>query len=435
MQTFPMVQKRILPLFLFSVLIAESSTSAVRYSMPAAVELRVGNSGTCSGTIIGDAPLKVLTAEHCLANLTTGGVQILDPTAPIQIGKAKWINSSKVYLPSNPDYLLLVKEKYSLVLQIAELDLVLSMAQKKLRAMSLAAQPRGLLGELFAGPATPPDPEEVKKMGELLIKTVTERETLEQKLEFADESLRKRFADYDIAVLVFDVKLPGDLSVEQKIANRQVIPLARKEGRVKDIPVILGGYGLTGESQRQTIIGHPFGLEVSIPPKSSHFTTNTLSVHPKRNTMYTLYGNVQANLTKLKAPVGTLGAPLPGDSGSAVLSSEGIVAVTSSISFYSSHVPPTPDWVNTIEDKDDIVDRYDYIMAHFPSVTSPAAQSLFAEVEKGSGALVYADQVKEFASLFENEKLAIQAVGNNKGILNLFASPDLKVFELPALIE
>jgi hypothetical protein len=414
--------KNLILIFPFLVFQAFSATNSVRYSIPGAIELR-REDGICSGSIVGDAPIKVLTAVHCLKNLVDGGVEIIDPVATQVSGKVKWVKSSKAYLPKNARYLELLEKKNKLSLEVEELTLVASMAAEKLRG----SQPNSgflLGGLLLSAPKPGLSKEEEAKLAKTIQESVMSLQKLGPELVQLENKINVSFVDHDIAVVVFPTSLVGTLSVEERIKNREILPIARSSSKESDIPVVIGGFGFTAMGPQGRF---PMRNGADSSPQMSHFTTNVLSKNPKKPSVYSLFGNTSENLKKSKVAPATMGSPLPGDSGSAVLSDEGILAVTSIISFYSSHTPPAPNWVNLVDEPDSVVERYDYIAAYFPSTTSPIAQEIFAEVEATSGPLVYADQVLEYSKVFVSERQSILATGNSNPLLDLFKMPSIKI--------
>lgn len=416
-----MKTKKIAVIFPFSLLVFQlfGATNSVRYSIPGVVELRV-KGGTCSGSLVGDSPIRILTAEHCLANLEDGGAEMIDPLGTQNSGKLKWIKSSKVFVSKNAEYRSLVEKKYKLAFEIEELELVASIAGNKLRASQLASD-GGFLGSLFSHSKQKLSEKEQEKLEQTLEDALRGLEARSLDLKSLETSMAGRFADHDIAVLVFPTSLGGNLSVEQRVKNREILPLARSSSRDKDIPVMIGGFGITSD-ETQRIVATKARAEQA--PLVSHFTTNTLSKNTKRPSMYLLFGNTPRDLKKANIPSATKGVPLPGDSGSGVLSNEGILAVTSFITLYSSHVPPEPNWLNIVDDVDSPVERYEYFMAFFPSTTSDVAQSLFADVESSSGPLVYADQVAEYSKVFESDKQSLLETGKRPMLLDIFKAQE-----------
>jgi len=412
------VQSKVKFLFvlIFISLPALSATSSVRYGIPAVVELRAPGLGNCTGSIIGDNPLKVLTAQHCLANFKDGGVEILDPdifTKGIKsIYDYKWVKSQRVFLARSKEFRKVLDELTSVRLELLELDIAISHAYKKTGLNRTQ-------GFLFSSPQKPLlSSKESSELYRFIAESNMKVKVLEEKEISLKDTLIKRHTDHDIAVLVFPLSLPKDLSLEQKISSRMILPLARKAPVGNDIPVILGGFGITHQNETRFIPAHQIAM-----PIGSHFTTNLLSINPKKTSLFYILGNTSENLERIKPEPATLGAPLKGDSGSAVLSKDGVIAVTSAISPYSSHQPPAPNWINSVTDPNDFVDRYEYIMAHFPSTAAAPALDVFAQVEAEVGALVYSDKVAEYSKVFDAEKQSILETAKRQNQLKLLRLP------------
>ncbi len=407
---------KVLFFLIFISLPALSATSSVRYGIPAVVELRAPGLGNCTGSIVGDNPLKVLTAEHCLGNYKDGGVEMLDPAvlskAIRSVQDYKWVKSQRVFLARSKDYRKLLDQISSLKLEIKELELATSYALKK----TGITDPAGLL--FSKSQKNILSAQETNALFKFISESQLTMRDLQEKLKNLKKTLITRYTDHDVAVLIFPLSFPKDLSLDQKVKSRMILPIARQVPKEKDIPVVLGGFGITHQDENRVIIPNQI-----TPPIGSHFTTNILSVNPKKTSLYSMFGNTSENLEKIKPEPATLGAPLKGDSGSAVLSRDGVIAVTSAISPYSSHQPPAPNWINSVTDPNDFVERYEYIMAHFPSTTAAPALDVFAQVEAEVGALVYSDNVAEYSKIFDAEKQSILLTAKRQAQLNLLILP------------
>jgi hypothetical protein len=364
---------------LFWAASAFGASSALPYEIPAVKSLITKNDGRCTGSVIGDKPIKIMTALHCVGNDEDGGVQFTDPQTHALVA------SKKVYLSNDPKFLEAHNALKGLAHQLEEKTKELERATDELAALAPPSSP--LLG-LF-GPALPPDAKVTEQRAKTM-KLAFELQKMDLNIQLKEQDVSMQFPEYDIAVLVFDVSYPGDLSDADRVKALEILPVADEKLESDNEQVIQGGYG--GRSMIHRTPGNG----------KSHFTTNELHLDVRSrfaDNVYFAHGYPEENLQRLKITRGESGAPIPGDSGGPALTAHGLSGVITTISPYSASTEPLPGWKNSLSEGY-VYKRYDSILSYYPSTSSKVAKEIYAEVEKEYPSIVYAHQVYDYSEIF-----------------------------------
>lgn len=375
--------------FLF-VFFTYSATQAVSFYVPGIIELKVGSrSGTCTGAIVGDRPIKVLTAEHCLTNHVNGGVYIRDP----RFKGNNWIASSKVFLSEDESYLKLLTTRNEKRLEIEK------QKSSQNETFENLGNKAGLDEKFFS--------------------IISQIDQLRIELETVEEQLLHLYTNRDLAILIFDSHLLGEMSESERVKRGEILPLAKNTQGILGKEVILGGYGVQDVSELKNYSKAKFSSGLS------HFTTNVLRLAEFPDA-YQVIGYKNNNYAKRAAlSPGKRGVPLQGDSGGVVLTQNGVIAVNSLISDYRSHLPPEEGWLSS-SPSGSIVKSYEYIIAYFASTSSGAAQKLFDRVEREVGALVYVSEQESWSQTYEYMFEALMNSANRSRAIDLMILPEDK---------
>jgi len=357
----------------------------------------------CSGAIVGIHPLKVLTAAHCVGNLSDGDAEMIDPTLD-EIPpdwNAPMLRSQKVFLSENENFL---KKLEAAVEARSKLFQANEQQKKSARAKMLGqVERKKLLLSLREAPlAARAD------LHEKLLKLDETEEGVDSALqESSDEAsvygkqvddafneifnVEDELASLDLAVLVFAEKTQNPVKdLPDMIQRMKVLPLASAAAH-ENAQVMIGGFGLMGEDQPN---------RTNLP----RFTINSLASLEGAVGLYTSKGILRKEYENENIKLGEMGSPLRGDSGGPALSERGLLGVVSVLNEGKliEPVPPKEGWPNDRVKNRSYWNEYEAANAAYVSTTSVAARAIFKRVEAEFGPLVYDSDKLNYAAIFQD---------------------------------
>jgi hypothetical protein len=322
--------------------VAVGGTHAINAEKAAIVKLlAVSNQSQCTGTVVGVRPLTVLTAFHCIGNISNGDVMV-------------GIKNEKDAMKANPLAYMSTKAVLTPVFTgYPEYQVLQDLDNELAKALSGIDETKALISE------SPEDEAQKAKLKELQLAAYEFKTLYKQAMRSILNRAHNDDASTDLAILVFD-RYDGELnkkSTEDLIHSGALIPISPND-RMKGKRVAFGGFGMTGEAQQTA---------------SSEIGAFTNIVQKQAGNLLATYGMLPG-VSQGRIERGNMGAVLPGDSGGPLMNDFGIVGVASYIKPAPMETPtePAPGWP---KDRDGF---YSYLTGRFVDLNSPKAAALFA---------------------------------------------------------